>query len=266
VSDIKRKNKSKISRKKADNIGKSRTISAQKLSILSEAINANIDNSGENIVKLPLSIKDRDICRLFGIDNIAAAIIDGQTYSEIANALGISPGNLASFIANLDPDERGVIDRAFQQSAEVIMDKAGAMVDRPFTRIINNIEVSADIPAAEVTWRALKHKHLSMRAGQRNARYREKPPADNIGDNTAAPVPSFRIQVSVSQPSPHMGRILDAGIVVDGGVIHDNNASSRDARLVSGTVPPEIARGVGRPRKGDAEEPPDDRSDAETPE
>lgn len=99
--------------------------------------------------------------------------------------LMVDPGTLGNFLAQCP--ERHLVAEALRRSAEAWLDKGDAVIE------------SADyetVTGPQVAYLKLKAEAMYRRAGIRNARYRDKAPAEDTSDapQPAAP-PSFVLVV-----------------------------------------------------------------------
>lgn len=134
---------------------------------------------------LPIPPTHKETLDAFGRDNLLQLISNGNTHAQIARLLAVDAGALSAYL-DQGPD-RQLYALAYRQSAEAFMDQAEEIIDSGDPETIT---------AAQVAYLKLKADMRMRRAGQRNARYREKAPADD-GQPTAPPAapPSFVLVV-----------------------------------------------------------------------
>lgn len=131
---------------------------------------------GQEPLCLPVPPKHRTTLEVFGVSGVLELIANGHSQADIARMLNVDPGTLGNFLAQCP--ERHLVAEALRRSAEAWLDKGDAIID------------SADyetVTAAQVAYLKLKAEAAYRRAGIRNARYRDKAPAE---DPSAAPPPA----------------------------------------------------------------------------
>jgi hypothetical protein len=135
-------------------------------------------------LELPVAPRQRDVLEAFGTESLLEMISNGHSHAAIAGTLGIDRGTLTNYL--LQSADRELYALAYQRSAEALTDRAEAKIEALDYETVT---------AAQVALAKLQADFLMRKAGQRNARYREKAPVDDAAAPTSAPPPQFVLVV-----------------------------------------------------------------------
>lgn len=129
-------------------------------------------------VCLPIPSTHRVTLESYGVPYLLELIANGHSQDAIAKMLKVDPGALGNFLAECP--ERHLVAEALRRSAEAWLDKGDAIIE------------GADyetVTGPQVALLKLKAEAMYRRAGIRNARYRDKAPAEDPSDVPAPQAP-----------------------------------------------------------------------------
>ena len=129
-------------------------------------------------VCLPIPQTHRETLEAFGIPGILELIANGHSQDAIAKMLMVDSSALGNFLAQCP--ERHLVAEALRRSAEAWLDKGDAIIEGADYETVTGPQVALLKLKAEAAYR---------RAGIRNARYRDKAPAEDPSDVPAPQAP-----------------------------------------------------------------------------
>jgi HPt (histidine-containing phosphotransfer) domain-containing protein len=145
---------------------------------------SNLPAAKPNKLDLPVAPRQREILEAFGTEGLLEMISNGHSHAGIAKSLGVDRGTLTNYL--LQSADRELYALAYQRSAEALTDKAEAKIEALDYETVT---------AAQVALAKLQADFLMRKAGQRNAKYREKAPVDDAAAPAAAAPPQFVLVV-----------------------------------------------------------------------